>query len=219
MKRIILVIAILFALKANAQLSVSPSPKIMALANLRSDPVQFYEIGMMVLADDNLNFQLKFSRRSDYKFEDDGQGGSYYGTYKGVDFVSDLTYLKPGYIFIRTDHKTNTFLLGANAVLGFSQNQLQVSLIDPLLGSITQVTREDVFHKGFEIEAQFLLDLNRYCAMNFSVAAGGSFGQDFVLFKNVYNGAFSNRDAYIPGMGYVPGVYINFGLGLVIKPY
>jgi hypothetical protein len=47
---------------------------------------------------------------------------------------------------------------------------------------------------------------------------GGSFKKP-VLFQDVYNGAFSNRETYVPGIGYYKDLYFLLNLGLVIKPY
>ncbi|OYU95594.1 MAG: hypothetical protein CFE21_10655 [Bacteroidetes bacterium B1(2017)] len=214
-----------FCFIAKAQLSSSAGPKIMLLANLRSDDAMWYEVGTMYLGKDFVNFQFKISSRTAYEYTDAnssiigpyerGNNGYYYGK---VNFNSSFTYIKAGYILLRKENKVSTFLLGINGVFGESKNKLQLDYYDPLLGLTSESFVDNRFHKGAEVEFTLLLDLNAHLAFSFGATLGKELMQE-ELFKDARGGTFSKRETYSPGMGFGPGGYFRISTGIVIKPY
>ncbi|OYU95597.1 MAG: hypothetical protein CFE21_10670 [Bacteroidetes bacterium B1(2017)] len=202
-----------------AQMSSWPDPKVLAQFSFRSEEVMRWEAGLIYLGKHHLNFQLKASVHKNYEYLIQR---SYlytnYSTIGGVSFVSDFSYIKPGFIFLRKEKKTRSFYLSLNGVLAISKNRLNVNYLDPILGPTYLIEKEDKVYKGLELEAKFNYDITRFAAVNFGLTLGDSHDEE-KLFKEVFNGAFKGRDNAIPGMGINSYPYFILSTGLLLKLY
>lgn len=209
----------LFSRLSFAQLSSWPDPKVLLQFSFRSEEVMRWEAGLMYLGKHHLNFQLKASvhKNNEYLLQRSDLYTNY-TTIGNVSFVSDFSYFKPGYIFLRKENKTRSFYLSLNGVLGISKNTVNVSYMDPLLGATNLIEKEDKVYKGIELEAKFNYDITRFAAVNFGLTLGDSQDEE-KLFREVFNGAFKGRNNAIPGMGINSYPYFILSTGLLLKLY
>lgn len=221
MKQVLLILFIvLFSKSIFGQIALAPSPKHFVLIGIRSDPIMWNEIGYMYLGKKYLNFQIKGSFVKDFGYINNPSYVIYIGPVTNVNFISSFYFVKPGYILLKRESITNTFLLVVNGLFSLSKDQLIVNFKDPLLGNVQQITKENHFYNAIDLEMKWHLDLNKFFALSLSGLVGYNLSSNNNLFKDVYHGAFSNRETYYPGVGfYFEDAYFLLNMGLAIKPF
>ncbi|MDZ4668275.1 MAG: hypothetical protein SGJ00_10350 [bacterium] len=204
---------------ASAQISRISGQQYLLLVGVRTDAVLWNEYGFMYFGDKHLSFQLKGSYVKNYTSTDNQEIWTPYAGNRGsVDFVSSFYYLKPSYVLHQKSNDFYTFFVLVNGMFSSSKNHLIVSLFDPVLGNVVDVTTEIYYYKSIEFEANWHINLGKQMAVSLGVLVGSVFNSP-LIFSNVYNGAFSKRDTYTPGVGYNGDAYLKLNLGLVLRPY
>ncbi len=160
------------------------------------------EFGYMYFSNKAIGTQIKGSYRN---YEDDIH----------PYFNSELTYIKPGFVLLLRDKPTGVFYIGVNSILGYSIDNINIAIGDPILGYTIQKFSETNHHVSLELEANYLAPFNNYIAVNFGIY-GGRRLIDPEPFKSKFNGHLYNHQVVRPGTGFKQ-IFIGINIGLVVS--
>lgn len=204
-------------LTANAQDQTQKKSIHSLLIGVRTDPVIWYEFGYMHIGKRFQNFQIKGSFAENKEEPSRRPIITNYQNINGyINFVSSFYTLKPGYVLAKNEGRGKTFYLFVNGLLGFSKNQLNININDPIKGETTTSHSEKHFYKSIELEANWHVIVTKHIHLKLGPLMGVQLNTP-ILFENIYDGAFSQINQYKPGMGYFRDVYVAINFGLAIN--
>ncbi|MDZ4668612.1 MAG: hypothetical protein SGJ00_12120 [bacterium] len=207
---------------AKAQLTMRGGKCHLLGVSIRSDMVMPLEVSYLNLNHKYFNFQIKGSmRRANrgdvspiYMQTSYANFGPYYSRGR-VDFESSYYYIKPGLVLANSKHAASRFLFCLNGILGYSKDQMQIRMFDPLIGYTNQKHNETHTYYGAELEINYMADLGKNVGLSFGGFINGSLNKP-KPFESLYNRAFNGRDYYYPSLGFAHYTY-GCNLGLVFK--
>ena len=192
-------------------------PTHQLLLNLRTDFVMWGEIGYIYIGKRFQSFQVKGSFKQDYDFNEYPKNIIFNRIGINTQFKSSFYYVKPGYLLARKINNNRRFLLFANFLYAQGENAITIKYKDPLLGEVYEVNSQRDEYRALDLEFNWQFNVGKILAVSAGFNLGKKINQNPILFQNAYNGAFSSRETYFPGVGYYKDVYLLLNLGIAAK--